>query len=76
MLDNLSKRSYNLLIHLRIVINYFFSVRGVEPMSLPCPHSDLHILYIKPMLGKFKGRIRTYYPATAAAECSQHNTLS
>ena len=75
MLGNLSKRSHNLLIHLRIVINYFL-VRGVEPMGLHCPHSDLHILYIKPMLGKFKGRIRTYYPATAAAECSQYNTLS
>ena len=51
-------------------------MRKLQPMNLPCPHSDLHILYIKPMLGKFKGRIRTYYPATAAAECSLYNTLS
>ena len=73
MLDNLSKRSPTIKCKHLIA---FLLLRGVEPMSLPCPHSDLHILYIKPMLGKFKGRIRTYYPATAAAECSLYNTLS
>lgn len=44
MLGNLSKRSHNLLIHLRIVINYFLSVRGVEPAGLPLPRCGVLLI--------------------------------
>lgn len=39
MLDNLSKRSLTTKCKHLIA---FLLLRGVEPMSLPCPHSDLH----------------------------------
>ena len=48
MLDNLSKRSPTIKCKHLIA---FLLLRGVEPMGLLCPHSDLH-QFITPMPGE------------------------
>ena len=45
MLGNLSKRPLGILLHasaVDILPTDVISVHGLEPMGLPCPHSDLH----------------------------------